>query len=293
MDWSKAKRILIVVFILINLYLGYVIIDINTGSMGYVDRESIQRVTDYLAGKNVRITGQIPDKKIGMSLINVKYKLFSGEDLKGRLFSVEEAVEESRDGHTVKLSAKAKEVSINDNRELLYTDSSITPAGDINEKACRKKVVDFLTRLGINTAGSTSSIESVEGYKHIVFRQTFRGTYIFNSVMEFYVNDSGIQRGRIIWFETVKQAGKKTEVVSPVVAVLTVADLNKNSILPSREILSVEQGYYFSTGAKDQVDVSKVEEGTAFPAWRVATDKYMIYVNAYDEKVEGVEKAIK
>ncbi|MGE5678281.1 MAG: hypothetical protein ACM3ZR_09530, partial [Pseudomonadota bacterium] len=64
------------------------------------------------------------------------------------------------------------------------------------------------------------------------------------------------------------------------------------SLLPSREVLGIEQGYYFSTGAKDQVDVSKVEEGTAFPVWKITTDKYMIYINAYDGKAEGVEKAI-
>ena len=293
MDWSKAKMILIVVFILINLYLGYVIIDVNTGSMGYVDRESMQRVTDYLAGKAVRVTGQIPDKKIDMSLINVKYKLFSGEDIKSRLFSADEAVTEARDGHALKLSGKTTEVSINDSREFLYTDNSIRPAGDINEKACRTKVRDFLSKLGINAASGTSSMESVEGYKRIVYSQSFKGANIFNSIMEFYVNDSGIQRARIIWFENIKQTGKKTEVVSPVIAMLAVADLNKNSIMPSREILGIEQGYYFSTGAKDQVDVSKVEEGTAFPVWKITTDKYKIYINAYDEKVEGVEKALK
>ncbi|HWQ31087.1 MAG TPA: two-component system regulatory protein YycI, partial [Negativicutes bacterium] len=289
MDWSKAKLILIVVFILINLYLGYVIIDINTGSMGYVDRESIQRVTDYLAGKDIKVTGQVPDRKIDMSPINVKYKLFSGEDIKNRLFSAGEAVKESQDGHTMRLSGKTAEVSINDSRELLYTDNSIRPAGDVNEKACHTKVKEFLTKLGINASTGMSTVESVEGYKRIVFRQPFKGVNIFNSTMEFYVNDNGIQRARIIWFETVKQTGRKKEVASPVVALLSVADQNKNSILQSREILNIEQGYYFSTGAKDQVDVSKVEEGTAFPVWKITTDKYMIYVNAYDEKVEGVE----
>jgi len=37
-------------------------------------------------------------------------------------------------------------------------------------------------------------------------------------------------------------------------------------------------------------DVSEVVEGTAFPVWKIKTDRDIIYINAYNEKVEGIEK---
>jgi hypothetical protein len=188
---------------------------------------------------------------------------------------------------------KTIEISLTDSRELNYIDSSIRPSVDIDEKVCRLKISEFLGRLGMKDDGSIKRVEDVKGYKRFVYSQSFKGAVIYNSLMEFYVNDSGIYRARIVWFETVRQSGKKTDVISPVIALLSVPEHNKNSILQSKEILEIQQGYYFGTGAKEQVDVSVVEEGTAFPVWKITTDRDIIYVNAYNEKVEGVEKARK
>ena len=33
-----------------------------------------------------------------------------------------------------------------------------------------------------------------EGFKKFIYSQSFKGTVIYNNVMEFYVNDSGVQR---------------------------------------------------------------------------------------------------
>ncbi len=291
MDWAKAKTILIAVFLIINSILGYYILEDNNGSVRYVDSENTKRITDYLTEKGIAVKGQIPERKLDMSSINVKYKLFMKDEIEGLLFSSEEKVEESETDSIVSLKGKTVTVSIKDNRELQYTDSSISPSGDIDEKACSKKIREFLARLGLKDDASIRSVEEAGGYKRIIYSQAFKDAEIFNSRMEFYVNDSGIYKAEIVWFETVKQAGKRTEVISPVIALLAVPEHNKDNALPSREVLQIQQGYYFGTGVNEQVDVSVVEEGTAFPVWKITTDTDIIYINAYNEKVEGIEKA--
>jgi len=184
----------------------------------------------------------------------------------------------------VKLTGKNIEISIKDRRELYYTDSSIKPAAAIDEKVCRKNIEEFLGRLGMKDDANIRKVEDLEGYKRFIYVQSFKGAAIFNSTMEFYVNNDGMHRA---------QAGKKTEVISPVIALLYLPEYNKKSIVPSKEVLEIQQGYYFGTGASDQVDVSVVEEGTAFPVWKITTDRDIIYINAYNEKVEGIEKAKK
>jgi hypothetical protein len=76
-----------------------------------------------------------------------------------------------------------------------------------------------------------------------------------------------------------------------VVALLALPDYLTGTGAASLEVLKVQQGYHFGTGAIGQVDASKVEEGTAFPVWKITTNRDIIYVNAYNEKVENVEKA--
>lgn len=292
MDWAKAKTILIAVFLAVNMFLAYIIFEASTGSIGYVDSEKIKLITDYLAEKDISVAGQVPTKKTDMPSITVKYKLFRKEDIES-FFSQKEKVEESISGSTVKLKGKNIEISIKDSRELNYADSSINQLETIDEKACRKNIEDFLDRLGMKDNADIRMTEDLEGYKRFAYVQSFKGAAIYNSIMEFYVNDSGIQRARIVWFETVRQAGKKTEVISPVIALLYLPEHNKNSTIPSKEMLEIQQGYYFGTGESNQLDVSKVEEGTAFPVWRITTEEDIIYINAYNEKVEGIEKARK
>ncbi|HYE81918.1 MAG TPA: two-component system regulatory protein YycI [Clostridia bacterium] len=291
MDWAKAKTILIAVFLAINIFLAYIIIGANTGSVSHVDSERVKQATGYLAEKGIVVKGQVPEKKSDMPPITVKQKLFSTEDIKGSLFASEEKTVESVDGSTVKINGKNIEVSIRNRRELFYTDNSIRPASIIDEKVCRESIEKFLSRLGMQDDASIRRVGDLEGYKRFIYTQSFKGAAIYNSLMEFYVNNDGIQRARVVWFETVKQAGKRKEVISPVIAMLYMPEHNNKSTTPSKEVLDIQQGYYFGTGASDQVDVSVVEEGTAFPVWRITTDRDIIYINAYNEKVEGIEKA--
>lgn len=293
MDWAKAKTMLIVVFLAINIFLSYIIIGGTTSSIGYVDSEKITLVTDYLDEKDITVKGQVPVKKTDLPSITVKYKLFSKEDIIRALFSPEEKPVESIDDGVEMLKGKDIEVDIKDSRELIYIDSSISPAAAIEEKACRMRIDEFLAKLGMKDDGNIRAAEDIEGYKRFTYRQSFKGAAIYNSIMEFYVNDAGVHRAKIVWFETIRQAGKRTEVISPVIALLYLPEHNKASILPSKEVLDIEQGYYFGTGASDQVDVSKVAEGTAFPVWKITTERDIIYINAYNEKVEGIEKAVK
>lgn len=290
MDWAKAKTILIVLFTAVNIFLAYMIFGAGTGSVGYVDGEKVKQITDYLAEKDITVEGKIPGKKVDLPKIAVKYKLFDKKDIREGFFSGSDMPEESVSDNTVRIKGKDVEISIKNNRELYYTNSAIKPAKAIDEEACRKNIEELLSRFNMTYFSDIKTSEDIEGYKRFVFSQAFKGAEIYNSIMEFYVNDSGVHRAKIVWFETIREAGKKTEVISPLVAMLYVPEHNKNNEMPSKKVLDIRQGYYFGTGARSQVDVSEVIEGTAFPVWKIETDRDRIYINAYNEKVEGIEK---
>lgn len=291
MDWAKAKTILIVVFLAIDIFLGYVILGDSNGTAGYVDSEGLARVTGYLAEKGIQIKGEVPDRKMDMASINVKYKLFSKTNLTAAIFPVGMEFSETIGIRNVKLQSSDITVNIKDSRELAYTDNSISPSDKIDEKGCSRSIREFLARLGMKDDADIRRVEHAEGYLRFIYGQSFKGAPIYNSQMEFYVNDSGIHKARIVWFETIKPAGKRTEVISPVIALLYVPQQNKDNPDPSKEVVGVQQGYYFGTGVNEQVDESVVEQGTAFPVWKITTDRDIFYINAYNEKVEGVEKA--
>lgn len=291
MDWAKAKTILIAVFLASDIFLACMIIGGNTGSINNVDGEKIKLMTEYLSEKNIKVTGQIPTVRVDMPSITVKYKLFKKEDIEDLFFSHGEKAVESLESGTVKLKGSNIEVSIKDSRELNYTDHRISPVTASDERTCTKNIEEFLSRLDIKNDANILRVEELEGYMRFVYGQFFKGTPIYNSVMEFYVNDTGVQSARIVWFEAIKQSGRKSDVISPVIALLALSEYQSAIGVESLDVLEVQQGYHFGTGAIGQVDTSKVEEGTAFPVWKITTNKDIIYINAYNEKVEGMEKA--
>ncbi|MGE5631501.1 MAG: two-component system regulatory protein YycI [Caulobacteraceae bacterium] len=295
MDWAKAKTILIAVFLVINIFLAYMIIGAGNLSVGNVDKEKAKEIIDYLADNKIFFKGEIPDKKTNLPSITVKYKLFYKDEVIKKLFSSNEAVEEKTDSSSIMLKNSRLEVQIKNNRELSYLDKSIKPGiSGIDEKACRKNIDKFLQILGMNI--NSRDIESVEdgsGYKRYVVKQTYKRFTIYNSLMKFYVNETGVYKAQIVWFDTVKPANNKTSVISPVVALLSLPAQYKDNTGSGIYVTNIEQGYYFGTGANKQVDTSKIEEGTAFPAWKITTSRDLIYINAYNNRIEGLERASK
>jgi regulatory protein YycI of two-component signal transduction system YycFG len=293
MDWAKAKTILIAVFLAINAFLAYMIITANTGSIGYVDGEKVKQITGYLSEKNITVKGQVPLRKFDLPSIWVKHNLFDKAEISSKLFQQGEKAAEAAEDSTVKLTGGSREIIIKDNKELSYFDSSIMPLSDINEKDCIRHIKEFLGKLGLEDNASIRYTEKLEGYRRYIYKQAFKGYVLYNSEMEFYVNDYGVQRASIVWFDTIRQAGKKAAVISPEIAMLYLKEHYKHQPARSTEVIGVEQGYYFGVGDSEQVDTALVEEGTAFPVWKITTDRDIIYINAYNEKVEGVEKARK
>ncbi len=288
MDWAKAKTVMIAAFLVINIFFSYMIFTAGNGSTSHVDSEKVKMIVDYLAGENIVVEGKVPLKKVDMPLITVKYRFFGKEDIKA-FFDLDEIVTESVSGGTMTLGGKARKISIKDSRELNYTDSSIGPSGDINENTCAGNIKEFLNKIGIRDYAGIKRVEDMEGYKKFTYLQSFKGAAIYNGIIEIYSNNSGIKSAKIVWFEEARQTGKRMGVISPAVSLLYLPEHNKKAGMPIKRVFDISQGYYFSTGAMNQVDIAKVEEGTAFPVWKITTDRGIVYINAYNEKLEGVE----
>jgi len=295
MDWSKAKTILIAVFFTINVLLVNNIILTRNGSNSYLDSEKIEQVVNYLNNNNVVLSTEIPRKKANLPSVTVRYKIFRKDDIAAGLLASAGEIEEAEDNGILVLKAEDLELRIKDGKELSYRDNAVKPAeSKADDAACRKAIVKFCSKLGIAGKGMRLAAVSEEnGYMKYVYQQKYKNYIIYNSFMEFYVNESGVHKADIIWFDTVKQAGTAATVLSPLDALASAFEHYRSSSVTGFEVLSMEEGYYFGIGANDQVDVSKIEEGTAFPVWKVSTDKGILYINAFNNRIEGIEQSNK
>jgi regulatory protein YycI of two-component signal transduction system YycFG len=79
MDWSRAKTILIVTFLLLDLFLGYQVImsqnrDIETAPQGELIPSSLE---ELLKTRNIKLDTEIPSETPEMNYVNVRFTSFA------------------------------------------------------------------------------------------------------------------------------------------------------------------------------------------------------------------------
>ncbi len=294
MDWARAKTILIAVFLIINLFLGYQVFSNRIGNISYVDREKIAEVISYLGTKEVHVEGEIPYRKLDVPALTVQYKQFKTEEAQACLFRPEEKVTAAEGKAFISMISTDTAASIRNGTELHFERTSIPPsAGTVDEQQTRRLIDDQLNALGIKHKEKFERSKAIEdGFLTLRYEQRYKGLAIYNSRMLFSANEYGIRDATLVWFNSVEPVKQKTKIMSPTDALLKAHRfMEANEMLPVK-ISSIEQGYYFSTGENTELDVSKVVVGTAFPVWKVSTDRGILYINAINLMIEGFRKAM-
>ncbi|SHI16368.1 hypothetical protein [Sporanaerobacter acetigenes] len=74
MDWSKAKTILIIAFIVTNLLLAHVLFDNENIDEPTIKEGFIENAVGLLQSKNIKVNCKIPNTQPSLSMMNVEYE---------------------------------------------------------------------------------------------------------------------------------------------------------------------------------------------------------------------------
>ncbi len=290
MNWSKAKTILIVVFLIADIFLLY---ESYLGPLALRmarDKENTKEIVDYLEKQGISVKSAIPKPGSSKAALDVKYKYFNEQYAMGNFFDGLEDVDVKNYDDRIVMENKDIYVEINGNVELIYTNKALIEGqtGSFDEGEAQKKMEAFLKKMGINQKDRYSGIKKMKnGYLEMSCSQGYKGTFLDRSCLEIQATDKGVVSMKMLWFETVNNGKAKKEVISPVNALMKLSELYKDDE-QNIIVLDMSLGYYFNTDVEDvkEFDVTTVKEGTAIPVWKVITDKGRIYINAYNGIVE-------
>lgn len=285
MDWTKAKTILIIVFLFTNIFLGYELFELSMGS-NYINDTRINEIVDYLKDSNIAVNMDVPHRAKPLPTILVRYKSFSKDEAAAIFFGNSKITDVMQNENSMWLSDGNISVQTRDTNELHYVNKAIAPSNAPNERKSKKAAESFISKMGIGGGGRFFMGETAAGgYYKFSYGQKYSGVPVYNSYIEITANETGVHEARMVWFDSIKDHTNTTEVVSSIGVLLKVQQVLKNSG-SNVAVNGMEQGYYFNvTGAS-----SKAVEGTAFPVWKVNTNIAVLYINAYDEKVERMDK---
>ncbi|WZL73080.1 two-component system regulatory protein YycI [Clostridiaceae bacterium 35-E11] len=278
MDWSKAKNILIIAFVITNIFLIYNIEkDIFDNTSAIVKEKNIEDIIDILEEKNIKVDTEIPKKILALPTLNVAYetyeqakldKIFSRKNQKTSIENNEDAITSSIINHKI----------------VQYTnDNPQAHIDDFNPKTARREAEAFIKEHGFMKKDVLywDTQESGEGYK-VIFKQKYKGSFLEYSYMYVIITGSGVKEFERMWLIPLEMDEKKNDIIPATKALLKfmkeIEDTNKEMIIED-----IALGYWFDPSQIGLTNVENVKSGTAVPAWRILLkDGQTKFIVAYE-----------
>lgn len=299
MDWSKAKTILIIVFIGVNILLSYFLFSTGNADVIEIPKERLEATISYLNKYNVYVKAEVLRKINNLNPIMVRMRAFKDTEL-SVLFPEKTYIERLDSEGIFELKQGDVTINVSNQKLLEYNNPNKQALGTIDKEAAYKLAKSFINKLGISMKECYVRSEATEaGSMHIVYGQLYKGLQLCDSYIDIIITDSGIYSASVIWFDEVRPVPSDGNIVTNVSALVKVYDYYKTKLTAeqaqgtaveiSKEkpliVESIRQGYYTPVNGEDAV-----METVAVPVWQIETNYHLLYVDAFGEHIVKITK---
>jgi hypothetical protein len=281
MDLSRAKTILILCFLLLNLFLASQLWQVSRylPAGGALSATEVEQAQLALASAGYELSALLPRQVPSMALLHVTRQSLAVTDWQRRVFGTSETSKAVQDGKTVFLL---------ENERL-----EITPYGQLKFSLLdyrrgtgadsRQSVERFLRERGFWLEGLKFdlSFPGEPGTIHYRFVQIFQKLPLFAGYVEVRVTEGKIREVTLRRLQPLEFSGREVRVISAAEALEVF--ISKDLFLPDKRILDISLGYF-----SREYNASRWEIA---PAWRIAAaGGHFFYVNAFTGELEYQER---
>ncbi len=294
MDWSKAKNILIVTFIITNIFLLYNINeDIKANKYFYeISDERLKDIVGILNDKGIEVEGEIPRDTPTLPIVTVEYETYDEDKIASDFL----------DSYT-KISDKYisgnEMLQISHNKKLLTYKRDLVSIGfnEINSDKAKEIADKFIGNHGFDGDDVTHwrTIRNVNGDYEVIYKQTYGDLFIADSEvdnnevanvgMEVKVNSSGVIEFTRKWFDSqVRKVNSKRVIPVTKALLMSIDDIKEKSGEENAVITDISIGYILDVAKFNNfVEWHDIDMGDASPYWRICLkNKECIYKQAYE-----------
>lgn len=273
MDWSKAKTILIVAFIIINLILGYSVLKKQEPKEILVNDKLIDTTINLLNNKGISIETSIPNDYPALLSLIVEYENIGVEYLNNKFFDGRGEINR-RDKSYLTIKNNSEEIIYERNKKLTYTnslDSTDIDTDILSNEEAVDLCYDFLRERGfkINDA-KVSYVDKDDDVYLIIISKFYNNAYIENAYTKFIVDKNKITYMERIWLNVVREGEKPIKLDNAPKALLELLSVEDAY---NKSVVDISLCYYFNakenTNTKEPLDVKR---GKAMPTWRIQLD---------------------
>lgn len=271
MDWSKAKNILIIAFIITNIFLAYVLINSSGANVPMVGDDFIKDVKGFLLEKNIKLAVDIPKNIPSLPLFRIKYEVYDPQEIASR-FLGEKYTTETIKGNVYYINENETVTVINGN-EIIYENTNMDQIYDnLSSKKAENLAKKFIEDKKFSAYDYKLSFTYLEDdVYHIEYTKIIDDFYFEKSYMKFTISSTGINKFERYWIESAESDGTTT--VTAMSAPRALLKLLSIEEAFGKTIEEISICYYLDPqkhiGANDP---SNTKGGKTTPAWRVVFD---------------------
>lgn len=272
MDWKRASTILIIAFVILNVFLF--ISSFNNSNSEYdvmKDIEFVEKVKSMLNEKNITINANIPSEAVVLPVLETEYELIQIN--KELLYNyLGERIEPVQDVNIYK-NAKGETLEIKDGKKLRYTVREKRNSEKLSGEKVERLISDFLEAKNLKISNFTENYRYMDSNVLLVtYTQKYNNFSIDNSYMRFYIDSVGIYEFEMQNTSNVKEILGKVRMIPSIEALLRLLTYED---VKNKEIAKIEITYY-SVEDENWKFVVRINSD---PTWKVifsdGTQKYL------------------
>lgn len=281
MDWSKAKTILIIAFIITNLLLAYVTIGERNIIEPTFKDSFIKDVRRLLEEKGISISTQIPKKTPNLYNMIVEYEEVDIKALNKQYLSGHGTMEQDQKGLN-KIVKEYESILVLNNRLIVYenkNESSIYNSIDENEAIQLAK--EFIKKGEFQTNDMVITFVKKEGETfYIEFSEVFNGIFIETAFTNLQIDKRGVKRFERLWLKQKQLGDVEIRINTAPKSILALLGMQE---IYGKNIIDISLCYYFDPEKHEYLGEPKeARQGNAIPAWRIQFDDgYKIFIDEY------------
>ncbi|MCF6463422.1 hypothetical protein [Clostridium sp. Cult1] len=281
MDWSKAKTILIVAFIITNILLIYVIVGEDHVNEPTLKDDFIEDVVELLEDKNIKVSTQIPKDIPHLNTMVVEYENVNIQKLNKDYFSNRGNIEQNAEG-LGKIKKDGESFLIMNNRFIIYENKNkIKLYNDLNKDEAIRLAEEFINKGKFKTSDmKLTFVKEEEGTFYLEYSKIHEDVLVERTFTNLQVDSRGVKRFERLWLNEKELGEAEIYISTAPKAILTLLGMQE---IYGKTITDISLCYYFDPEKHDYLgEPTNAKQGRAIPAWRIQFDDgYKIFIDEY------------
>lgn len=281
MDWSKAKTILIVSFIIVNIILVYNLIIENDDVDSIVDEKFAQDVVELLKNKDIKLETEIPREAEGLPTLLVQYEDLNIFDINKEYFKGKGEITSKGDSLSI-LEVEDEKITIVNKKLIIYESQARKKEYKINNiEEASGLVLKSLEERGYDISDlKLSYSKKIDDDYYLEYSKMYNGRYLESAFTNVHINNGGIIKLERLWMNVREEAKTPIYIANAHKSILELLSMNRAY---NKTITDISLSYYFDPDRHEYIENPEMtKQGRAIPAWRIQFDDgYKIFLDNY------------